>query len=399
MPESTPHGYIIMSEQLPIPFGHKVSYRCETNYTLHGSIERECLSTMAWSGNPPLCLLGGGCDDPGTPDHGSRCCQDTFMTNSILAFYCDEGYERSGSPERSCQYDGSWSGIQPTCYQVNSLITASPVAQSVFLNNTTMTVVIVTTGTVLGMLIIVILFSVRRCKYCSHRRRVCRSIQIQQMRHSRAQEFYRGHEDIDRVALIAYANGLEVVLPSYEEATASESRSRPPSFTESSEADTNHSNSDQASQFRRLPRVPRNLRLPPPPPVSSIFVNQLQNEHQNADHENRVTHSANQADVQGEAGNLPASVQPENDVENASPQRADDDALLNLETVLTNINAEHGIEPAEVNNVTNVDSGVDVLSHLTERGVDDVDNVDHENDDALLTDIQINECDSHISVD
>ncbi|KAK2567192.1 CUB and sushi domain-containing protein 3 [Acropora cervicornis] len=54
------------------------------------------------------------CGDPGTPSNGRKL-GVTYSLNSKVNFNCDLGYELSGSEERKCQQNGTWTGQQPMC--------------------------------------------------------------------------------------------------------------------------------------------------------------------------------------------------------------------------------------------------------------------------------------------
>ncbi|XP_070576843.1 uncharacterized protein [Ptychodera flava] len=391
MPKSSPHGYIITSKQ-SFSVGSKVKYTCEAGYQLEGDCrrtrtnecERECLPTGIWSGSPPICIPNGQevgfCSDPGKPENGERCCQSSFQSGDKLSFYCDAGFARTGSSERTCLSDGSWSGSQPICYPVSSLATNPPDVDGIFLTNTTLTIVIATTGTVLGVLIIVILLSIRQCHY--RNRRFSRSLP---MRHSHRRANYSvSPDDIDRVALIAYANGLEVVLPSYEEATASVPRSRPPSFTETNEsADNNNGNTTPAasvpnpiplpprthsSRFRRLPRIPRGLRLPPPPPLSMLDERRTNPEQPS----NSAGRSA-EAGVQTQADSAPTDGAPSSGETERTCEPVEDDRTSDTAGLLLLEN--------EISQVTSAAPNTDVTAQTCDAVEDDYDDVE------LLTDL------------
>lgn len=56
----------------------------------------------------------GVCGDPGIPAHGIRL-GDSFAPGSLMRFSCEAGHVLRGSSERTCQLNGSWSGVQPEC--------------------------------------------------------------------------------------------------------------------------------------------------------------------------------------------------------------------------------------------------------------------------------------------
>ena len=54
------------------------------------------------------------CGDPGTPANGVRY-GDVFTYKSTILLECDPQYKLVGDLTRTCQADGSWTGILPTC--------------------------------------------------------------------------------------------------------------------------------------------------------------------------------------------------------------------------------------------------------------------------------------------
>jgi len=61
----------------------------------------------------------GLCPSLGDPDNGMIECSlgpDGVPTEGDVCVYlCDDGYIVSGSGDRTCQSDGTWTGSEPTC--------------------------------------------------------------------------------------------------------------------------------------------------------------------------------------------------------------------------------------------------------------------------------------------
>ncbi|XP_061268604.1 CUB and sushi domain-containing protein 2 isoform X3 [Bos javanicus] len=96
--------------------GAVVRYSCTGKRTLVGNATRMCGLDGHWTGSLPHCSGAsiGVCGDPGIPAHGIRL-GDSFAPGSLMRFSCEAGHVLRGSSERTCQANGSWSGVQPEC--------------------------------------------------------------------------------------------------------------------------------------------------------------------------------------------------------------------------------------------------------------------------------------------
>ncbi|XP_057355961.1 CUB and sushi domain-containing protein 2 isoform X3 [Manis pentadactyla] len=96
--------------------GAVVRYSCTGKRTLVGNATRMCGLDGHWTGSLPHCsgTSMGICGDPGIPAHGIRL-GDSFAPGSLMRFSCEAGHTLRGSSERTCQANGSWSGMQPEC--------------------------------------------------------------------------------------------------------------------------------------------------------------------------------------------------------------------------------------------------------------------------------------------
>ena len=101
--------------------GGTVRYTCNSGYYLVGDSERTCRSSgsssAAWSGSLPRCDPLE-CSDPGTPSNGGRNLGGRRVGDRV-SYSCNSGYSLVGDSERTCQSSGStsaaWSGSLPRC--------------------------------------------------------------------------------------------------------------------------------------------------------------------------------------------------------------------------------------------------------------------------------------------
>nr|XP_045755079.1 CUB and sushi domain-containing protein 2 [Mirounga angustirostris] len=112
-PGSPPHA-LMSGDSFTV--GAVVRYSCTGKRTLVGNATRMCGLDGHWTGSLPHCsgTSMGICGDPGIPAHGIRL-GDSFAPGSLMRFSCEAGHTLRGSSERTCQANGSWSGMQPEC--------------------------------------------------------------------------------------------------------------------------------------------------------------------------------------------------------------------------------------------------------------------------------------------
>ncbi|XP_078356262.1 CUB and sushi domain-containing protein 2-like [Oculina patagonica] len=96
-------------------YGNSIEFECDVGYTLQGSQVRTCQTNGQWTGIQPTCPIVS-CGDPGVPTNGVRY-GDKFTFKSTVVLECDPGWKLVGNLTRTCQADGTWSGTQPTCQE------------------------------------------------------------------------------------------------------------------------------------------------------------------------------------------------------------------------------------------------------------------------------------------
>ncbi|XP_049326908.1 inactive serine protease PAMR1 [Astyanax mexicanus] len=101
-------------------FATSVQYLCYKPYKLSGAPRRTCLPSGTWSGTAPTCIRDPGpvkrsCPPLPQLQHGSSQLLDPDGEKMRVEYFCTHPYVLSGSSERRCRPDGSWSGAQPRC--------------------------------------------------------------------------------------------------------------------------------------------------------------------------------------------------------------------------------------------------------------------------------------------
>jgi sulfatase modifying factor 1 len=129
---SPPGGVVSVSA---LTSGASATYSCNAGYDLSGTPTRTCQTDGTWSGAPPTCTVRD-CGALTAPLDGTVSAPDT--TYSATATYsCDSGYDLSGSATRTCQASGTWSGTAPTCIVRDCGVLPSPANGTVSAPNTT----------------------------------------------------------------------------------------------------------------------------------------------------------------------------------------------------------------------------------------------------------------------
>ncbi|XP_067016844.1 CUB and sushi domain-containing protein 1-like isoform X2 [Acropora muricata] len=97
-----------------VKHGLQIVYHCNKHHTLIGSATQEC-NNGQWTNTRPSCKAS--CRRPEPPMNGGMR-GDNFNHNKKVVFYCDENYQLVGQSQITCK-DGSWSDLFPKCSVVN----------------------------------------------------------------------------------------------------------------------------------------------------------------------------------------------------------------------------------------------------------------------------------------
>ncbi|KAM7396494.1 hypothetical protein PAMP_019529 [Pampus punctatissimus] len=105
--------------------GARVTFRCDPGFELRGFQTAICLTDGTWSAPAPQCVpVERVCALPAKPTHG-----DHFLVygpNDVLIalqYLCYQPYELSGTSQRTCLPNNTWSGTPPVCTKVNNTLT------------------------------------------------------------------------------------------------------------------------------------------------------------------------------------------------------------------------------------------------------------------------------------
>lgn len=101
-----------------------VTYSCDQGYTLSGATTRPCQTDATFGGTAPTCVpVSCGTLDP--PSNGGVNAP-TITYGASGTYSCNNGYSLTGSPTRTCDVTGQWTGAAPTCTLVVTGCADSP---------------------------------------------------------------------------------------------------------------------------------------------------------------------------------------------------------------------------------------------------------------------------------
>ena len=98
--------------------GGTCNYSCDPTYTLRGSVSRNCLPILVWTGRPAICDPPL-CPELTPPDNGFVLFPCTRREMDTCDVICTPGYTLSGNTEQTCELNSTadilmWS-MPPTC--------------------------------------------------------------------------------------------------------------------------------------------------------------------------------------------------------------------------------------------------------------------------------------------
>ncbi|XP_028995081.1 sushi domain-containing protein 4-like [Betta splendens] len=181
-----------------LPVGTVLEYSCDAGYLMDGPSSLTCNTQGHWSSEPPRCIHSDVCQSPYLPENGGYTCHPSpcrrLSHGTVIEYFCDEGYILKGDYKYvTCQY-GEWdSQIKLSCLLDQDHDSSLPLGMP------TLSIVASTASSVALILLLVVLFVLLQPKLKSFHRR---------------DQGLSGHP----VSIIV--EGVQVTLPSYEEAVS-----------------------------------------------------------------------------------------------------------------------------------------------------------------------------------
>uniref|UniRef100_UPI0037E8BC7D sushi domain-containing protein 4-like n=1 Tax=Semicossyphus pulcher TaxID=241346 RepID=UPI0037E8BC7D len=120
-PSTVQHGSTNLTDtnRSLFPVATVLQYSCDPGYLPDGPSILTCTSLGHWSSEPPRCVHSDGCIRPSTVQHGSTNLTETnrssFPVGTVLEYHCDSGYLPDGPSILTCTTLGHWSSQPPRC--------------------------------------------------------------------------------------------------------------------------------------------------------------------------------------------------------------------------------------------------------------------------------------------
>uniref|UniRef100_A0AAQ5YZM1 Sushi domain-containing protein n=1 Tax=Amphiprion ocellaris TaxID=80972 RepID=A0AAQ5YZM1_AMPOC len=180
------------------PVSTVLQYSCDPGYLLDGPSTLTCTTLGHWSSEPPRCIRSDICQPPYQPENGGYTCHPSpcrrLSHGTVIEYFCDEGYILKGDYKYlTCQY-GEWdSQMKLSCVMEQDRNPTLPIGMPA------LSIVASTASSVAFILLLVVLFVLLQPKLKSLHRR---------------DQFVSGQP----VSIMV--EGVQVTLPSYEEAVS-----------------------------------------------------------------------------------------------------------------------------------------------------------------------------------
>jgi CUB/sushi domain-containing protein len=118
-------------------FGTTRNYACNTGFTLIGASTTTCEASGAWSATQPTCQIVN-CGTPPAPANAVLSAGAwTFNFNETLNFTCNPGYLAQGSLASTCQASGAWTSITGSCQPRDCGVLPAPANGTISVGGTT----------------------------------------------------------------------------------------------------------------------------------------------------------------------------------------------------------------------------------------------------------------------
>ncbi|XP_075964166.1 sushi domain-containing protein 4-like [Anarhichas minor] len=212
-PSTVQHGSTNLTDtnRSSFPVGTVLEYRCDPGYLPDGPSSLTCSTLGHWSSEPPRCIRSDVCQPPFQPENGGYTCHPApcqrLSHGTVVEYFCEEGYVLKGDYKYlTCQY-GEWdSQMKLSCLMERDRTPTLPLGMPA------LSIVASTASSVALILLLVVLFVLLQPKLKS---------------------LHRRDQGVSGQPVSIMVEGVQVSLPSYEEAVNARGASASPLSSES----------------------------------------------------------------------------------------------------------------------------------------------------------------------
>ncbi|XP_035679036.1 IgGFc-binding protein-like [Branchiostoma floridae] len=109
----------------PYEYPNQVTFTCNPGYVLNGDATTTCQADGTWSNAVPTCEPIS-CPLLTAPTDGALSPAGPYEYPNQVTFTCNPGYVLNGAATTTCQADGTWSNVVPTCTPVPCPLLTAP---------------------------------------------------------------------------------------------------------------------------------------------------------------------------------------------------------------------------------------------------------------------------------
>lgn len=118
-PPDLPHAILDSVSKPKYASNIEVNYKCEEGFMLNTTATLRCMMGGEWDPSPyDIVCVPVRCSKPESIDRG-YVSGTNYSFGAVVAYSCDKGFLIRGEKRRTCQANGEWGGILPTCVPVS----------------------------------------------------------------------------------------------------------------------------------------------------------------------------------------------------------------------------------------------------------------------------------------
>lgn len=117
-PPRLPHAILDATSKPKYASNTEVNYKCEEGFMLNTTATLKCILGGRWEPSPlEVGCVPVRCSKPENIERGSFSGTD-YSFGAMVAYTCETGYFIRGEKRRTCNANGDWGGVLPTCQPV-----------------------------------------------------------------------------------------------------------------------------------------------------------------------------------------------------------------------------------------------------------------------------------------